>query len=288
MTFFASFGKSTVFHSGVRVSTLFKVFLIAACFVSGTAGAVTAEDCSAQRDHVIERAIKDNLENISRNEGSTMPSKKENVASWRREVDDWTRDPRTIFSRVGGPAIAAETSRAEVQKRIKEDRSALAWSGLAELARPWRGYTVCLNEMRLAELEGRPMPGARQSQAPSPSAATPSASVQNPSPPGRSTSARSGREPGNSGSSGTGPSRLVDGVREFAISVACSQMPLDACTWLDAENYANLDATVKSQMRQRFCGTANLVAAKSMAQLNGESEFPNPECTTVLRRLKEM
>ena len=85
-----------------------------------------------------------------------------------------------------------------------------------------------------------------------------------------------------------GPVAAQDKVKDFAISVACTQVPLEACTWLDAENYSNLTATVKSQMRQRFCGTSNVSAAQRMAKVNGSSEFPNPECITALQRLREL
>lgn len=40
-----------------------------------------------------------------------------------------------------------------------------------------------------------------------------------------------------------------DQVREFAASIVCSQLPLDACTWLDKEKYSNLRASYKTQFR---------------------------------------
>lgn len=79
-----------------------------------------------------------------------------------------------------------------------------------------------------------------------------------------------------------------DQVREFAASIACSQMPLDACTWLDAENYANLSDSYKAQLRQKFCGTTNRESAKQMANSAEPSEYPNPDCSLVLKRLSEL
>lgn len=79
-----------------------------------------------------------------------------------------------------------------------------------------------------------------------------------------------------------------DQVREFAATIACSQMPLDACTWLDSENYANLQASYKAQLRQKFCGTTNVNVARQMATSAEPSEYPNPNCTRTLQRLGEL
>lgn len=79
-----------------------------------------------------------------------------------------------------------------------------------------------------------------------------------------------------------------DQVREFAASVACSQVPVDACTWLDAENYRNLRDAHKAQLRQKFCGTTNAASARQIANSAGNSEYPNPNCTKVLHRLNEL
>lgn len=78
-----------------------------------------------------------------------------------------------------------------------------------------------------------------------------------------------------------------DQVREFAATIACSQMPLDACTWLDTENYSNLRDSYKAQLRQKFCGTGNINTAKQMAASSEPNEYPNPECSRVLKRLNE-
>jgi len=79
-----------------------------------------------------------------------------------------------------------------------------------------------------------------------------------------------------------------DQVREFAASIACSQMPLDACTWLDTENYSNLRDSYKFQLRQKFCGTGNINSARQMASSSEPNEYPNPNCSRVLQRLNEL
>lgn len=79
-----------------------------------------------------------------------------------------------------------------------------------------------------------------------------------------------------------------DQVREFVVTIACSQVKLDACTWADSENYANLQASYKGQLRQKFCGTSNVNAARQIAQSAEPSEYPNPECSRVLKRLNEL
>lgn len=79
-----------------------------------------------------------------------------------------------------------------------------------------------------------------------------------------------------------------DQVREFAATIACSQIPLDACTWLDSENYANLQASYKAQLRQKFCGTTNVNLARQTATSADPSEYPNPNCTKTLQRLREL
>lgn len=79
-----------------------------------------------------------------------------------------------------------------------------------------------------------------------------------------------------------------DQVREFAATMACSQMPLEACTWLDTENYSNLRDSYKFQLRQKFCGTGNINTARQMATSSEQNEYPNPNCSKVLQRLNEL
>ena len=79
-----------------------------------------------------------------------------------------------------------------------------------------------------------------------------------------------------------------DEVREFATTIACSQMPLDACTWLDTENYSNLRDSYKFQLRQKFCGTGNINTARQMATSSEPNEYPNPNCSKALQRLNEL
>lgn len=77
------------------------------------------------------------------------------------------------------------------------------------------------------------------------------------------------------------PAHAYSSVYEFMKSVGCSRIPMAACDTLDPENARNIYATYKFQLRQAFCGSGNINAARQLYEM-GDAPSPR-ECAYVLR-----
>lgn len=71
-----------------------------------------------------------------------------------------------------------------------------------------------------------------------------------------------------------------DQVIIFGKTVACSQLPVGTCEFLNAENARNLRRALAAALTQRYCGSMNFSAAKGMLDIG---EAPDPEkCRKIL------
>jgi hypothetical protein len=79
----------------------------------------------------------------------------------------------------------------------------------------------------------------------------------------------------------TQPAYAYSSAYEFLKSVGCSRLPLAACDTLDPENARNIYASHKFQLRQAFCGSGNINAARQLYDLG---DAPSPaECRYLLQ-----